>query len=291
MIHVAWPDWEARSSWDQAIVLELTADPDYEHGANLNFIHGGVVVLPGQHWVNEAPAIGEAIARMPWALVIVTSDEEALFPVEVLPRDARHQTWGQYHSRPEFDRVIPIGPQPGTQEILDSFGTVARMGDVYFGGQDTHARRHELLAVIKDMAMEPQRFGNLMWTATTGFRQGLSQDRYLMAMRDTRIAPCPSGPHSLDSFRLYEALAAGCIPVVETHTPHGPEWEFWTALFGAECPIPRVESWTVLPALVESLQPGNVWRDARDRIARWYSGYREDLAIDFERTIKRLSES
>lgn len=291
MIHVAWPDWEARGSWDMGLVHELTAGSAYDHAAWFPNDDGAVVVIPGQHWIGEARELAKSIALLPWALTIVTSDEEALFPVEVLPHDERHAIVGQYHARPEFDRIISIGPQPGTQQILDKIGQIPRMGDVTFAGQDTHARRHELLAVIKDMAMEPSRFGNLTWLATTGFREGLSQERYLQALRETRIAPCPSGPHSLDSFRLYEAIAAGCLPVVETHTPHGPEWEFWTALFGAECPIPRVESWTVLPALVESLRDGATWQAARDRIARWYSGFREDLAIDFERTIKRLSES
>lgn len=286
MIHVAWPDWDARSSWDQQIVLKLTAGDDYQHGKAVPLGEGAVVVIPGQHHVLHAAPLAEQIARLPWSLTIVTSDEEALFPVELLPHDEKHAIWGQYRARPEFDRVIPIGAAPGTTEILDKIGNVPRMGDVFFAGQDTHERRHELLDVMKEMACDTRLYGNVTWAATTGFRQGLSQDRYLAAMRDTRIAPCPSGPHSLDSFRLYEALAAGCLPVIEQRTPHGDEIEFWDTMFG-DNPLPEVYSWQSLPHLLDQLADG-IWRDARDEVQDWWHRWRADLTREFAATIERL---
>lgn len=298
MIHVVWPDWDSRASWDQNIVLELTADDEFQHGKAVPLGEGAVVVIPGQHHVLHAAPLAESIARLPWALTIITSDEEALFPVELLPHDDKHAIFGQYHARPEFDRVIPIGAQPGTKQRL----ALQRMEAGYlepdprprdlavsFIGQDTHARRHELLAVIKEMACEPDRYGNIAWLATTGFRQGVDQDEYLATLARTRIAPCPSGPHSLDSFRLYETLAAGCIPIIETHTPHGDEGEFWDALFGPYRPIPRLASWADgLPLIAKDCLDPEFWHGERDDIQTWWQAWRAGLSRDFAATIERL---
>lgn len=290
MIHVAWPDWEARTSWDQNIILELTAGDDYQHGASVPLGEGAVVVIPGQHHVLHAAQWASEIERLPWALTIVTSDEEALFPVELLPRDATHAVWTQYHDR-GMDRVIPIGARPGTVEMVEYQRTSAmRTLSVMFAGQNTHIRRHELVSAIQDMAGDP-RYGDVAWFLTTGFREGLTQDRYIAALLDTKIAPCPSGPHSLDSFRLYEALAAGCLPIIETHTPHGDEGEFWDALFGPERPIPRVADWRqALPLIAEEYADASHWFAARDEVQAWWHDWRAGLSRDFTATIERLRE-
>lgn len=307
MTRVIWmnlnPQADARGSWDQGIVEELTAGYDHQvwgadSGAHTQPLgsDGAVVVIPGQHNLgNYAKTLGMAIARLPWALTIVTSDEEALFPLDAIPRDDSHLVYTQYHYR-GMDRVIPIGTPPGTAESLAEIGDVARMGDVFFAGQDTHVRRHELIETMKEMAADPNRYGNLTWAATTGFRAGLSQDRYLEGLRDARVAPCPSGPHSLDSFRLYEAIAAGCLPVIEMNTPHGPEPHFWVAMFGEGCPIPWVSHWEQLAPIVESqfarresIEPP--WPRARDRVQEWWNRWRAQLDVDFADTITRLRSS
>lgn len=283
---------DSAGSWDMGIVHEMLGPLGEDEPWDLKQT-GGVVILAGQHCVNDAEQLAKDIGEMPWCLTVVCSDEEALFPVELLPRDEHHTIWGQYHARPEFERVIPIGTPPGTTEVLAKIEAThpTRMGDVFFGGQDTHERRHELLDVMKDMACDSVRYGNLTWAATTGFREGLSQDRYLAAMRDTRIAPCPSGPHSLDSFRLYEALAAGALPVVELCTPHGDERGFWDAMFGPGNPLPQVWSWHELVDLAPYWKQGIVWGPRRDEVREWWAQYRKRLAWDFAETIDRLRQS
>ena len=276
-----WPT-SARGSWDQNIVEELTGDFDHDPEGVVD--EGAVVVIAGQHSLGAAEILADMTANLPWCLAIVTSDEEAAFPVELLPHDDKHQIWGQYHARPEFDRVIPIGLPPNTPDLGDE---APRDIDVMFAGQNTHARRAELIDVMKTMACEPGN-GNIAWYATTGFRQGMDRDEYLDALCRTKIVPCPSGIHSLDSFRLYEAIAAGALPIIEQSTPDGREGEFWPSLFGYEYPIPTVESWEQLPDMIDGLTDPPVWRRVRDEIAVWYADYRTQLAADFENTIARL---
>lgn len=291
MIPVYWIPATSRGSWDQTILEELTSGDGFVHDPVLSLKESGaVVVIAGQHLVASADIYADRIAQLAWALTIVTSDEEALFPVELLPHDDRHVIWGQYHARPEFDRVIPIGVPPGTAETLTNVPGNGRINSVVFMGQDTHARRHELMEVIKEMAPDVKRYGEIGWCATTGFRGGLSQELYLQTLKGARIAPCPSGPHSLDSFRLYEAIAAGALPIVERCTPHDGPSDFWVKMFGSN-PLPIVNSWHELPALVEDYIDPEAWRLRRDEVQDWWRSYRAGLTLDFWLTIERIRES
>lgn len=287
MTRVVWADPDPH--WDEGIVLDLTPEPAFTHyrEAIPDTDEGAVVVIAGQHCLQVANTVASFVASLPWSLVIITGDEEALFPVEILARDEMHLIFTQYHDR-GMDKVIPIGCPPGTTEWLRRDKVLPereRDIDVMFAGQDTHERRHELLATMKAMACEPGN-GNIAWHATTGFREGLSQTEYLEALTRTRIAPCPSGPHSLDSFRLYEALEAGALPVVEYRTPHGDEREFWRALFGNSL-IPEVWSWDELPQLIAYWNEGG--GPPVNAVREFWRSYKTRLHADFAATIRRLS--
>lgn len=295
MIPVAWmsidPGKGERGAWDMGIVEELTAGPEFQHieDNQINALEGAVIVIAGQHMVPYAPLVAAFAKALPWSLVIVTSDEEALYPVESLPHDERHVTFGQYHARAEFDRVIPIGAPPGARDLIEEFFGDDRENAVTFMGQDTHPRRHELMEVLKGMGCDPRRYGDIGWCATTGFSQGMPRRDYMFALTNTRIAPCPSGPHSLDSFRLYEAIAAGALPVIEYQTPHGDEGEFWLKLFGASCPLAMVQTWRDLPQFVEYYQEHpEFWIAERDKVQDWWRSYRAGLTLDFKLTIERI---
>jgi hypothetical protein len=54
---------------------------------------------------------------------------------------------------------------------------------------------------------------------TKGFTQGDPHDLYYRQMADAKVAPAPSGPETPDSFRLFEALESGCVPIADTRVP------------------------------------------------------------------------
>jgi hypothetical protein len=59
--------------------------------------------------------------------------------------------------------------------------------------------------------------------ATDGFGHGLPIDEYARILYDTRVALCPAGVSSSESFRTFEALKAGCVVI----TPRKPETWFY----------------------------------------------------------------
>lgn len=71
-------------------------------------------------------------------------------------------------------------------------------------------------------------------TTNQGFNSasGLSTDEYRNLMDDSKFVICPIGQGNIDSFRVYEALESGAIPIVLAATPMQPYTpSYWHALF------------------------------------------------------------
>jgi hypothetical protein len=64
--------------------------------------------------------------------------------------------------------------------------------------------------------------------------------------RDSIFVPCPKGALSVDSFRVTEALEAGCIPIVEKSS-------YWRDLHGDMFPAVQIDSWEMAPKVVEKI--------------------------------------
>jgi hypothetical protein len=76
-------------------------------------------------------------------------------------------------------------------------------------------------------------FPYYLHTTMDGFssKDGLTVDKYKHMLLSSKFALCPQGQGNLDTFRFYEALEAGCIPVVLRETAQQPS--YWQHLF--EC--------------------------------------------------------
>jgi len=73
---------------------------------------------------------------------------------------------------------------------------------------------------------------------TGGFERNLlSDDAYVEQLASSKFVLCPVGNNSIDTFRLYEALESGCIPITIRRNINQP-WvryiaNYWDALLGA----------------------------------------------------------
>ncbi len=101
-----------------------------------------------------------------------------------------------------------------------------------------------------------------------GFSQGLPRDDYMAGMLKAKYVPCPGGGVNLDSFRVYEALEAGCIPIAEGI-------EFWAKLL-PDAPFPIIDDWWHLPALMTDAE----W-NVNDVMA-WWLAFKRDLRQEIE---------
>lgn len=122
----------------------------------------------------------------------------------------------------------------------------------------------------------------------------LSTIEYRDLLLDSIFVPCGTGYFNLDSFRVYEALECGCIPIVEK-TPI----DYFTLLFG-EHPFISISSWDEAPEIIEKLlEDPDQLEDYRRRCYQWWLDYKEKtrskirgiIEDQFNLGLKSLSEN
>lgn len=187
------------------------------------------------------------IAGLDWVVILGTSDEGSKFPWREL-KHPNMRLWIQT-PRPELhydhDRFLVHGPPQGTWEYFAGFDQPAKDVGWSFMGQVNHERRQEMIYRLRDHRMPP---GFLL--ETEGFTQGLPRHEYLDVLAKSKLALCPSGPVTPDSFRTWEALEAGGLPIVDDRCPaYGPG--YWPLVLGEVPPFPLIEDWANVKDFVD----------------------------------------
>lgn len=245
MTHAVWYGGQ-RGSWSQTIVEWLVGG--FHHHTRVDTVpstEGAVVCVKADSIGPNHDAFRSLcyeIKKLRWAVVIIVSNEEGTFPSTALYEACglgRTKIWLQSRSLCQFaHRYIPWGWTPAKAR----FGFIKKL-DWTFMGQVTHERRIACAEAFKDL---PCGF----MVKTEGFAQGLPPDLYHEALSVARMVPCPSGPITVDSFRVCEALQMGAIPMLDTRSPWGEDGGYWDQVFDVH-PLPLIHHWAAAPALMD----------------------------------------
>jgi len=94
---------------------------------------------------------------------------------------------------------------------------------------------------------------------------------YAAILEESVFSPCPIGMQNLDSFRVYESLEAGCIPIVERRPNH----DYFACLFGSH-PMITIDNWNQAPAIIaDLLHDAHVLEARRKQCEAWWITYRD----------------
>lgn len=284
------PDTPARGYWDMGMLEDIFSGQMWKPATSYEFEvvdsleqagEGAIIVFPARAQVDYLKELNALIKPLKWVVLMLTGDEEASFPVEKIkhpnifiwvmsPRPDRH---GSYNK-------LGTGYPPQAREWLPSCRREAdeRELDYFFAGQITHPRRIELatqLGVLQEFKHSNNLSGE--YVLTKGFTQGLEHSLYYAKLANAKVAYAPSGPETPDSFRLFEALEAGCIPFADTRDPKGnfPD-NYWQWFFDGDVPFPiikdyeqELQGYTI--AAVEN------WKPKSNEIFAWWQNYKRDL--------------
>lgn len=284
-VDVVWksyhePEIIARGYWDQGLLEEFFSGPNYSHHTEFDEVAGGaVVVINGRTHVDDVPQLNKDLANLSWCLLMVTGDEEALFPWRTV-QNVLMRRWIQMpRNEHEHEHLLPNGYRPQTRRLLREIKRPVRTNDWMFAGQANHPVRQECVDALRQMS------GGLL-IETEGFgRENLPYPDYVACMSVTRVMPCPSGVSTPDTFRVYEALEAGCIPVVDAYSDHFNDHRFWARVLpGVD--LPMVYNWAEFPAVCEMLTADWTWHS--NRIFSQWLNYKYDLQMRIERDIRDL---
>lgn len=279
--------------WDQGLVERLLTGREWTPPGGYEFVHhyepmvergGAVLVVPGRFVKVED--VQARIDGMPWVIVIVTSDEESLFSWWEL-RHERMRLWVQTADREgDFQAIGEFCAHDTQDDLAAMFPIVAPPKPLAwaFAGQVTHERRQEAAAAMRQMdggqLVETDRF--------LDDEKGLDRTTYLGVMAQAKLAPCPSGPETPDTFRGWEALEAGTLPILDNRTPRDDRPGYWSRLIG-DAPVPRIDNWSTLPELAERLLAD--WPANSNRAQAWWQAWKRRLAWRLQDDLRDVTGS
>jgi hypothetical protein len=305
-INVVWlsyhkPEILSRGYWDQGLLEEIISKLSMEavhHDGFENFSpegegydhQGAIVVINGRTHIEDTDKINQDIARLRWCLFIETGDEEAQFPW----REIKHPIMRVWMMLPRMNQhddthfKLPQGYRPSTMEVLKDIGKQERIQDWFFAGQVNHDRREQCIAELRYLVASGENpRGSII--VTDGFGdEKISYEEYLKHMAMSKIVLCPSGIETPDSFRFYEALEAGCLPVVDQFSTKNQSPGFWKYLFGDDLHFPFLSYWDKLPALMPELI--RTWPERSAKCFAWWQQKKRSMVYQLEDDIKELAK-
>lgn len=309
-IPVVWLSYDketpARGYWDQGMIEALFAHDlwrpvgahTYRHILSLpekveGAINGAVVVFPARAQVDYVDRLNADLKALDWVILVLTGDEEASFRFDKIDHP-NMKVWAMSPRKlPRFEntRNIGTGWPPEAKKWLPRFKEEAfkRPDDWMFAGQITHERRHQMFEQLNVMINEKGR--SWFVNPTSGFTQGVVPERYYHYLARAKTAPCPSGPQTPDSFRIFEALEAGCIPIADTRIPSDmPNDQFgddyWTWFFGEEPPFPVLTNYEQLPGY--TYEAADNWPTLGSKVAAWWIAKKRQMAYWLETDLKAV---
>ena len=220
-----------------------------------------------------------ALATKPLTLIHL-SDEEGFDADDLYSQlPASCNIWRNFpHPRLMIDRRVrsfPIGPRElflVKDELM--VGTPASnrplpwafMGTLWSSGSRTAAISYFLRGLPNGFFYGGKRFGT-----------GLPLEQYRQLLMQSVFALAPEGDRHLDTFRLWESLCCGCIPLVVNHAGSAE------ALLGYDSPIPVFDCWPeALDFAQQQLRDCEALDELQANVQSWWQILRQTLQRDLE---------
>jgi hypothetical protein len=106
-----------------------------------------------------------------------------------------------------------------------------------------------------------------------GSTEYIGKAQYKQILCDSVFVPCCMGNVNLDSYRVYEALECGAVPILERRI----SLDYFRNLFG-DHPIPTFSNWNHAARFLKSIQTDHHLQDEiRLACSEWWEAYKKDL--------------
>ena len=88
-------------------------------------------------------------------------------------------------------------------------------------------------------------------------------------LSSTEFIPCPNGFFHPETYRLYEALECGCIPIVEN------AYKYYERLFPNN-PFIKIDKWAEAKPIINGWGSDQI-KQKREECKIWWSRYKNEL--------------
>ena len=149
--------------------------------------------------------------------IIIGTSDEYMEDVYGEYKEKAHAIFKQY-LLPEQEREnvysFPLGYNKKHVEYVNK-SLKQRSINAFFAGHMSSVNRHNhMLPLIESFKVN--RPEKLEIYITSGFNKGLNGEQYSEKLHNSKIAICPPGNVSVETFRFYEAVRSGCVVVSPT---------------------------------------------------------------------------
>jgi len=246
---------------------------------DIKHLNNCVLMVRGSENASCIDEINKDIEHLDKCLIIVTGNEDHKFRADLID----HKNCEVWLQTPGYDdnasKFLPFGYPTVIENIVKDVKSI----DWFFAGQVTHNRRKDCVQFLQSMKVG--RLGNSkngILLETKGFNQGFDYDTYIDYMSKSKIAVCPGGAITPDTFRVYEALECGTVPIVDisdgTDSYKNSTITYWEKVFGTN-PFPVVNNWKDLPEIIDDVLTN--YNDWQDRTQYFWAVYKSNLKQDF----------
>lgn len=299
-------DPHAPATWERDWLTDLLGAYDVEHVVDLKrgvVADRAIVVTQGQG------DVAGYLRRFPHAVGVIHLSDEWFRSRLSFYADAAFVY--RNHYRPEAQRFphcryFPVGYKCGFTRGLDVRDIDARKYTWSFAGMIKTSR--------EKMIRSAQRIpgGHAHFTQSFADPEALDVHAYADLLANTVFALCPRGNYTVECFRVFEALEAGAIPVIEDerstpfwmdvrrppkflrhHAWRPAYWRanlplafhgsYWLAAFGEDFPCPRLRRWNELEKVLDRIDIAATSLAVRT----WWAEYKRSLARRMGEDVER----
>ena len=283
-IHLVWQIDPVDSYWERDWVKEVLSEVDYEEIYDGNFEtlnNHSIIVVSSSMDLKKCKKYFKALSDLKYKFGIVLLSDENYSVNSGFFNDAKFLFRNYWHKKFVSKKKVltfPLGYKAGFWKgsSPEEIKGASERGYVWsFAGQTDKSTR---VSMVENMRMIAPFF--LHETHQWNDPGSLSAQAYRDILLKSVFVPCPRGWWNLDSFRVYEALECGCIPIVEKSP-----LDYFSKFFVSH-PFISVTSWDEAPQVIEELMGDPVRLEAyRSDCHRWWQNYKTHLKKDVRKRI------
>lgn len=264
----------------------------FDHFRNVKHVDDNldhaIIVLPARHHTSDEDLIwlNEELRKIRASILILVGDEESIFPWREV-KQAHTQFWVQlpdpeaHGDMKSWAYFFGDGSPPGTTEHWLDKPLPLRNLPWSFSGQVTHKRRKLAVAGMEHCRTKGQ------VVKSDGFALGLDREHYLDLLGCSKVAPAPAGSFTPDTFRFFEAIEAGALPVVDRNSEIKPG-DYWPFAFpeAGSLPFPIVDDWQTAGGFIE--QGVRDYPAPQNRVQAWWLNEKREMVWRLDHDLRKI---
>lgn len=269
---------DRQKMWEEDWIMELLTGIDVnvvDDGKYEKFIDNSIVVIHAWQNFKICNKYFKKLHKLNYKFgVILLSDERYIASTDFYKYAAFvvRNYWHKDFSKHKNVSIFPLGYKTGfwQNEPITIKPAAERDFTWSFAGQISKKPTRE--GMIESLKKFPNYsvYETFAWSDPNA----LGVLDYRNMLLESIFVPCPAGWVNRDSYRLYEALECGCIPIVE----RGPD-NYFTNYFGPH-PFITVDSWDQVPGFMSDLLANpNLLEERRIQCYDWWQTHKKMLKV------------